>query len=140
MGGYGGRRPSYQLQQRSGSRESHEHLQQKLRTKGVPTMRVENQIRGKSPQATRTQWRGATLITPGKRALTGQKWRARIRSGPLAHVGLPARHGVALGPGSLLQKTHYQAALEDLQASSGKSIHSWGKHTTRNIVRGVGMA
>jgi hypothetical protein len=67
MGGYGSSRPSNQLQQRSGSRGSHEHLQQKLRTKGDPTKRVENQKRGKSAQATRTQWRGATLITPGKK-------------------------------------------------------------------------
>ncbi len=68
MGGYGGSRPSNQLQQRSGSRESHEHLQQKLRTKGDPTKRVENQKRGKSVQANRTQWCGVTLIMPGKKS------------------------------------------------------------------------
>jgi hypothetical protein len=67
MGGYGGSRPSNQLQQRSGSCESNKHLQQKLRTKGDPTKRVKNQKRGKSAQATQTQWRGATMITPGKK-------------------------------------------------------------------------
>ncbi len=68
------------MQQRSSSRESYEHLQQKLEAKGDPTKRVENQRRGKSVQATRTQWRGATLITLGKK---GPDWAKPAGENPL---------------------------------------------------------